>query len=262
MSPSRTTLFLATQNRRLDTSLNFFYSNSCNIREHHLSSTKPHLLFLTETQLSEATDSSPFSVFSYFLYSHFCSKTGCCVCVRNDLTCCHAHTLESSEFLAIWFTLKSQSRYKFICDVYPSPNSSDYSKFFDYLTSIVEYILSLYTFAEISIFEDFNVNHQLWLSYPFTDHPSELAFNFAILYDLEQMVQHPTPILDRLGDTPNIPDFFLTANPSAYVVTLSSPLGSTDHNLISVFCPISPIPSQDPLSGGASGVLPLLDGET
>ncbi|MPC92340.1 hypothetical protein E2C01_087423 [Portunus trituberculatus] len=44
----------------LDTSLNFFYINLCNIRghranfqsvEHHLSSTK---LFLTETQLSEA----------------------------------------------------------------------------------------------------------------------------------------------------------------------------------------------------------------
>ncbi|MPC28281.1 hypothetical protein E2C01_021482 [Portunus trituberculatus] len=44
----------------LDTSINFFYINFCNICclrsnfqsvEHHLSSTKPHL-FLTETQLS------------------------------------------------------------------------------------------------------------------------------------------------------------------------------------------------------------------
>ncbi|MPC43102.1 hypothetical protein E2C01_036739 [Portunus trituberculatus] len=54
----------------LDTSLNFLYINFCNIHalrsnfqsvEHHLSSIKPHL-FLTETQLSEATESSPFSV--------------------------------------------------------------------------------------------------------------------------------------------------------------------------------------------------------
>ncbi|MPC99936.1 hypothetical protein E2C01_095383 [Portunus trituberculatus] len=45
----------------LDISLNFFYINFSNIHglrsnfqsvEHHLSSTKPHLLFLTETQLS------------------------------------------------------------------------------------------------------------------------------------------------------------------------------------------------------------------
>ncbi|MPC16739.1 hypothetical protein E2C01_009572 [Portunus trituberculatus] len=49
----------------LDPSLNFSFINFCNICglksnfqfvEHHLSSAKPHLLFLTETQLPEATD--------------------------------------------------------------------------------------------------------------------------------------------------------------------------------------------------------------
>ncbi|MPC41609.1 hypothetical protein E2C01_035210 [Portunus trituberculatus] len=91
----------------LYTSLNFLYINFCNIRslrsnfqslEHHLSSTKPHLLFLTKTQLSEATDSSLFSVPSYFLYPHFSCKDGCCIYVRSNLTCSHAHALESSEF--------------------------------------------------------------------------------------------------------------------------------------------------------------------
>ncbi|MPC88255.1 hypothetical protein E2C01_083155 [Portunus trituberculatus] len=72
------------------------------------------------------------------------------------------------------------------------------------------------------------------------------TFNFAILHDLQQLVQHPTRIPDRLGDMPNILDIFLTSNPSAYVATLSSPLGSSDHNLISVSCPISPIPPHDP----------------
>ncbi|MPC36866.1 hypothetical protein E2C01_030335 [Portunus trituberculatus] len=45
--------------------------------------------------------------------------------------------------------------------------SSDYSKFFDYLTSKVEHILSLFSFAEISIFGDFSV--QLWLSSSFIE---------------------------------------------------------------------------------------------
>ncbi|MPC53506.1 hypothetical protein E2C01_047400 [Portunus trituberculatus] len=45
---------------------------------------------------------------------------------------------------------------------------------------------------------------------------------------------------------PNILNLFLTFNPSAYAVTVSSLLGSSDHNLISVSCPISPIPFQDP----------------
>ncbi|MPC24505.1 hypothetical protein E2C01_017588 [Portunus trituberculatus] len=93
---------------------------------------------------------------------------------------------------------------------------------------------------------DLNVYHQLWLSSPFTGHPGELTFNFVILHDLEQLVQHHTRIPDHLGDTPNILNFFLISNPSAYAVTLSSPSGSSDHNLISVSCSVSPIPSQDP----------------
>ena len=55
----------------------------------------------------------------------------------------------------------------------------------------------------------------------------------------------PTRNPDCLGDTPNIIDLFLTSNPSAYTVKLSCPLGSFDHNLISVSCPISPVQSQD-----------------
>ena len=59
-------------------------------------------------------------------------------------------------------------------------------------------------------------------------------------------MQFPTYIPDRLGDTPNILDLFRTSNPSAYSVELSSPLGSSDHNLISVTCPIIPVQPQDP----------------
>ncbi|MPC57526.1 hypothetical protein E2C01_051507 [Portunus trituberculatus] len=65
----------------LDTFLNFSYinfSNICSLRsnfqsvEHHLSSTKPYLLFLTE--LSQAPDSCLFSVLSYILYLIFNPK--------------------------------------------------------------------------------------------------------------------------------------------------------------------------------------------
>ena len=96
--------------RCLDTSSNTFTLNFCNIRglrsnfqsvEHHLSSTKPHLLFLTETQLSVTTDSSPFSVLSFFLYPNFKSKAGSCAHVRNDITCSRVNNLESSEFSTI-----------------------------------------------------------------------------------------------------------------------------------------------------------------
>ncbi|MPC58992.1 hypothetical protein E2C01_053007 [Portunus trituberculatus] len=160
--------------------------------------------------------------------------------------CSRLHALQSSEFSTIWLTLSRHSLTKFFCAVYLSTNFFDYSKFFDYPTSKREHILSLYPFAKIFILGDFNVHHQLWLSSPFTDHPGELAFNFAILYDLEQLVLHPTRIHYSLVDIPNILDLFRTSNPSAYAVTLFSSLGSSDHNLISVSCPNSPIPAQYP----------------
>ncbi|MPC92345.1 hypothetical protein E2C01_087428 [Portunus trituberculatus] len=103
----------------------------------------------------------------------------------------------------------------------------------------------LFTLSQRSILGDFNVHHQLRFSSPFTDYPDELTFNFAGLHDLEKLVPHPTRIPDRLGDTSNILDLFLTSNPFTYTVTLSSPLGSSYHNLISVSCPISPNPPQD-----------------
>ena len=142
----------------LDTSSYTFSLDFCNIRclrsnfqsvEHSLSSIKPHLLFLTETQLSVTTDSSPFSVPCYFLYPHFQSKAGCCTYVCNNITCSRAHNLEFSEFSTIWLRLQWHSLTKYTCAVYFSPNSSDYVKFFDYLTSKVEYILSHFPYAEI-----------------------------------------------------------------------------------------------------------------
>ena len=59
--------------------------------------------YLTETQLSVATDSSPFSVPSYFLYPHFQSKAGCCIYVR------YYHNLESSVFYHLATTSMSLS---------------------------------------------------------------------------------------------------------------------------------------------------------
>ena len=65
-----------------------------------------------------ATDSNPFSVPSYFFYPHFQSKAECCIYVRNDITCSHAHNLASSEFFIIWLGLQIHFLTKYICAVY------------------------------------------------------------------------------------------------------------------------------------------------
>ena len=151
------------------------------------------------------------------------------------------------NFSTIWLRLNCQFTTKFLCVAYRSPNSSDYVKFFEYLTSKVEQILTNFIFGAISILGDFNVYHQLLLSSSFTDQPGEQGFNFAIIHDLEQLVQHLTHIPDHSGDAPNNLNLFLTSNPSAYSVKLSSPLDSSDHHFTSVSYPITPVPPQDPL---------------
>src|ERR1700755_2185976 len=192
--------------------------------EHHLSSSRPHLLFLTETQMFERSDSKPYSVSSYCLYPPFSAKGGCCAYVRNDVVCSRVSNLESSEFSTLWLRLSCHSTTKLICSVYLSPNSTDYLKFFDYLNSKIEHILSSSPFSEIIILGDFNVHHRQWLSSSSHDTAGERAFHFVIQNDLEQLVQLPTP----LGDESNILDLFLTSYPSPYNVKLFPPWVSSD----------------------------------
>src|ERR1700755_2927481 len=232
-----------------------FFINFCNIRglftnfhfvEHHLSSSRPHFLFLTETQVSECSDSKPYSVSSYCLYPQFSAKGGCCAYVRNDFVCSRVSNFDASEFSTLWLKLSCNSTTKFICSVYLSPNSTDYPKLFDYLNSKIEHILSSSPFSEIIVLGDFNVHHRQWLSSSSHDPAGELAYNFSIQNNFDQFVQHPTRIPDSLGDEPNILDLFLTSYPSPYTVK-RFPLGSSDHLLISESCSLSPnLPQERP----------------
>ena len=136
-----------------------FFINFCNIRglftnfhfvEHHLSSSRPHLLFLTKTQVSECSDSKLYSVSSYCLFPQFSAKGGWCAYANSDSVCSRVSNLESSEFSTLWLKLSCNSTTKFISFAYLSPNSTDYPKFFDYLNSKIEHFLSS-SFSEIII---------------------------------------------------------------------------------------------------------------
>lgn len=61
-----------------------------------------------------------------------------------------------------------------------------------------------------------------------------------------QPVKHLTGISDFLGDEPNILDLFLNSPHSACAVEPFSQLGSSDHSLVSVFCPFTVVKPPDP----------------
>src|ERR1051325_1288400 len=150
----------------------------------------------------ERSDSKPYSVSSYCLYPQFSAKGGCCAYVRNDVVCSRVSNLESSEFSTLCLRLSCHSTTKFICSVYLSPNSTDYPKFFDYLNSKIEHILSSSPFSEIIILGDFNVHHRQWFSSSSHDPAGELAINFSIQNNLEQLVHLPNRIPDALVINP------------------------------------------------------------
>lgn len=76
----------------------------------------------------------------------------------------------------------------------------------NYLTIMLQkwntFFLTILSLITISGY--LNVHHLFCLSSHFTDPHGEYAFNFSILNDLEQLVQHPTLFTDRLEDHSNI----------------------------------------------------------
>lgn len=83
----------------------------------------------------------------YFLNLHFQTKVGCCVHLRNDIT--FMPMILNLQYFPLHMGIRLNCHFlnEFICVVYPSPNST--VKLFDYITSIVEHILTHFLFAEI-----------------------------------------------------------------------------------------------------------------
>ena len=106
---------------------------------------------------------------------------------------------------------------------------------FDSILSNIDEVLSTNPFAHVFVFGDFNAHHQDWLSYSGgTDRPGELCYNFSIMNDLTQMVNFPTQIRDCDSHSPAPLDLFLPSNASTCSTMDFSPLGNSDHVVVSV----------------------------
>ena len=232
-----------------------FTVNFCNIRglrsnlpsvEHHLSSHLPNLLLLSETQVSCDVSPDSFNISHYNLYSKFRSKGGICAYCNINTPIARYMVLESPNFDALWLKICLPTTTIFLCFCYCSPNNFDYSSFFEYLTSCHESLQLSNPHAEVLYIGDFNVHHTEWLNSSTTDSGGREAYSFSILHELEQIIKHPTRVPDRHDQTPNTLDLFFTSNPSLYSYTISSPLGSSDHCLISISSSWAQLPPLPP----------------
>ena len=106
-------------------------NSNINSVHHFLQSNKPHILFLTETQISGKTSTNHLLLPGYELISSFRLRGGVCAYVRNNLSCTRIPDLETGRKDILWLKLSFRAATKFICCVYRSPSDNNYNELFD-----------------------------------------------------------------------------------------------------------------------------------
>ncbi|XP_063530785.1 uncharacterized protein LOC134741818 [Cydia strobilella] len=201
---------------------------------HHLETDKPHLLCLTETQIRCPADAAYLHYPGYTLEHTFKPRAGVCIYARDNICCRRLRNLEASNFSTLWLLVDLGVQQIVYALIYRSHSGDlETTRLFQHLTEAAEVAQQRYPRAQLVFLGDFNAHHEEWLCpYQFTDHAGREARKFALSLDLTQLVDQPTRVPDVAGHTPNCLDLLLTTDPDRYNVSVSSPLGTSDHCLV------------------------------
>ena len=226
-------------------------NSNLNAVHQHLQACRPIILGLSETQICNPLSDNHLTCPGYDLYSNFCPKGGVCIFVRSDCRASRLSHFDVScrDFQILWIKLHIDNSCCVVGMVYRSPHCSSDDRFFSMLNDVVESSLSSTPNAEIVLMGDFNVHNSDWLpSSRITDSAGSELERFCVLNNFEQLVKGPTRIPDRAGDFASTLDLFLSTNADSYLDSvISAPIGSSDHNLISLFRPSQSNKSGRPL---------------
>ncbi|KAL0841463.1 hypothetical protein ABMA28_015145 [Loxostege sticticalis] len=209
---------------------------------HHLETEKPHLFFLTETQIAKPSDVAYLSYPGFTLEHNFKKHAGVCVYVRDDICCRRLRCFEDSGFSSMWVLVDTGVESTLYACVYRSHTGDrETTRLFEHLSEMADEAQRRYPTAQLVLLGDFNAHHKEWL-FPFmkTDHAGREARKFALSLNLTQLVQVATRVPDVDGHTANCLDLLLTTDPEKHSISVTSPLGSSDHSVVksvSVFSP-------------------------
>ncbi|XP_050550435.1 uncharacterized protein LOC126910797 [Spodoptera frugiperda] len=208
----------------------------------HLETDKPHLLFLTETQIRCPSDAAYLDYPGYSMEHHFLQRAGVCVYVRNDICCQRLRYLEDPSFSILWLLVDTgMDKIVYACVYRSHSGDQETTRLFGHLSEAADEALHRHPDAQFVALGDFNACHQDWLfPYQRTDHAGREARNFAVSLGLSQLVKQATRVPDVDGHTANCLDLLLTTDPDRCIVTVSSPLGTSDHCLVKSVSTFSP----------------------
>ncbi|XP_013161244.1 PREDICTED: uncharacterized protein LOC106113067, partial [Papilio xuthus] len=207
---------------------------------YHLETTKPALLFLTETQISSPADTSFLHYPGYKLEHRFLPRAGVCVYVREDICSRRLDHLEGRDLSVLWLRVDSDDHPRVYACLYRSHGgNTDTDQLMELVQMGTDSVFEQIPSAEVVVLGDFNAHHAEWLGSRTTDHAGRSVHDFALAYVLTQLVTSPTRIPDVVDHLPSLLDLLLTTHPDSYLVSVDAPLGSSDHCLIRTTVPIS-----------------------
>ena len=158
---------------------------------------------------------------------------GLAVFIKDGLPCGRVAAYEDPELPFLCFRVALVRSTCFIFCLYRPQD--DGVIIFDRISDKIDSILLDHPHAEIHVCGDFNVHHEEWLVHSNkTDLEGRHCHDFAIAYGLTQIVTEPTRVPDVASHFPNLLDLFLTTCPDRCVSSVLSPLGRSDHSVVSV----------------------------
>ena len=229
----------STRNSRFSVSFSNIRGLRSNFAElsQFLSAKSPDVLAVSETRLSSEIPSCEVTPDGYVL--HRLDRSPChglAVFAKPGLPLVRLTEYEDSnhEFLSFACHLEQTTHLLFF--LYRSPSAT--SDIFDVISDKIDSLLTKYPSAKVSVFGDFNVHNKEWLTFSRTsDSNGKAAEDFALSQNLTQIVDCPTRIPDRCtNDTAHLLDLFLTSHPEIHEHFVSSPLGNSDHCVVTVKC--------------------------
>ncbi|XP_022838082.1 uncharacterized protein LOC111365117 [Spodoptera litura] len=208
--------------------------SNVNAVHHHLETENPTLLFLSETQIRCPSDVSYLDYPGFSLEHNFVPHAGVCVYVRDGICYRRLRNLEDPSFSALWILVDiGMEKILYACVYRSHSGDLEATRLAQYLGEAADAARQAYPSAQLVLLGDFNAHHQEWLfPYQCTDHAGREMRKLALSLGLTQLVQEATRVPDVDTHTANCLDLLLTSDPDRYSVTVSSPLGSSDHCLV------------------------------
>ena len=201
---------------------------------HFLQVRSPDVFAVSESKLDSTVSSADLTPVGYTLHRFDKAPShGLALYSKTSLPLRRLQESEDPrhEYLAFLAPLRNVTFLLFF--LYRSPSSD--CEVLEVISNKVDLLLQKYPAAEVAVFGDFNAHHVEWLVHSHaTDSSGQAAHAFALSHNLNQIVSSPTRVPDRDGDNGYLLDLFLTTIPENFSHKVSSPLGSSDHCVITV----------------------------